>query len=62
MIYIFRVDIGYKTGIGHVKRCIAIAKEIKKRDLDVLFIVKGLNNKVSSLLSPERISYFIMPS
>ena len=30
MIYIFRVDIGYKTGIGHVKRCIAIAKEIKK--------------------------------
>ena len=62
MTYIFRVDIGYETGIGHIKRCIAIAKEIKKKGSDILFIVKGLDDEVSRLLSPEKFSYFIIPA
>jgi UDP-2,4-diacetamido-2,4,6-trideoxy-beta-L-altropyranose hydrolase len=54
----FRLDIGNKIGSGHFYRCLAIAKELKKNNKKVIFIV---NDKSNLLVHPsEKIPYVIL--
>ena len=52
MIYGFRVDSSYEIGIGHVMRCIALARELTCNGTKCLFIcVNHPGNIISEILS-----------
>ena len=46
MKIVFRVDASLKIGIGHVMRCLTLAKELKQRNYEILFICKNLPGNI----------------
>ena len=56
----FRVDGGSEDGLGHIKRCISIAKIIKRRNklLKPVFIINKKNKTSKSILNKNGFSYF----
>ena len=59
--YAFRVDSDLDIGIGHIKRCLAIAKELKKTGVTSVFIVRETLAKIQLLVSKEDIQCFLLP-
>lgn len=56
--YGFRLDMGSNIGSGHFYRCLAVAKELKKNNKKIIFLVSN-NSNLSSHLS-EKIPYYIL--
>ena len=49
---VFRVDSSYQIGIGHVMRCITLAKAIKKKiEAKVYFFSRGTKGNINSIIS-----------
>ena len=45
---IFRVDIGQSTGIGHIRRCEALASALNDLNIESVFILsKGIKEELS---------------
>lgn len=53
---VFRTDGGKKIGLGHIMRCIALAKEFRSREYEILFIVNK-DDTVKSLLLHHSFRY-----
>lgn len=43
---IFRTDGGNNIGMGHVMRCIAVAQELRKREIDCFFALKNWEERI----------------
>ena len=50
--YLFVVLAGHKYGLGHLKRCILIAKKLKSKNID--FLVIGRNKETNVILNNDK--------
>lgn len=57
----FRVDSGHSIGVGHIKRCMALATALKEKGAEILFICRALDGHATRFLAAERFDYFLMP-
>lgn len=53
MYILFRVDSSIQIGAGHVMRCLTLAKELRNRNADVLFVCRDLPGNISSNVKKE---------
>lgn len=42
-------DCGKKSGLGHIRRCLAIAKELQKRKIEIVFIIPKHENSKKAI-------------
>jgi len=57
----FRVDSGSGLGIGHLKRCMALAKTLRDMGADILFICRAHDGHATHLLSPAGFDFVLLP-
>lgn len=55
---VFRVDASKKIGAGHLMRCIALATEIMKANIEIFFLTRNIPKSYLNLLSETGISCF----
>ena len=56
-----RADGNSQTGMGHIMRCLVIAKEFMRRDIEVIFLVK-YDEKLIEILRKNKVKYEIIKS
>jgi len=57
----FRVDSGFGLGIGHLKRCIALAKTLRDMGAQILFICRAHDGHATHLLSWAGFDFVLLP-
>tara|TARA_A100001015_G_scaffold133674_1_gene148327 strand:- start:2406 stop:3956 length:1551 start_codon:yes stop_codon:yes gene_type:complete len=62
MNVVFRVDSSSKIGTGHVIRCKTLARALKKKGCEVLFISRDHNGNISKNLSDEGYEVLLLPA
>jgi len=60
MKIVFRVDASIQIGTGHVMRCLTLAKELKQKGNEVLFISRNLNGNLFDLITREGYQVFCL--
>ena len=55
----FRVDADSKIGIGHLKRCLSLATQIKKK-IGVFFLIKKNSSNYHSLIKKKNFPFFLL--
>jgi UDP-2,4-diacetamido-2,4,6-trideoxy-beta-L-altropyranose hydrolase len=53
----FRTDASSQIGTGHFMRCLTLAEELKKQDIDVCFISRNLPTHLNDMLSAKDVKY-----
>ena len=56
-----RADGNSQTGMGHIMRCLVIAKEFIRRNIEVIFLVK-YDEKLIEILNKNKVKYEIIKS
>ncbi len=62
MRVVIRADASIKIGSGHIRRCLSLATELKKRGAEVLFVCRQLPGNLCDLLSERNFRVFRLPA
>lgn len=57
-ILVFRCSASSTVGMGHLMRCIAISQELRKKEIEILFILTHISNKIKLVLDFHKLKYF----
>ncbi|HID45050.1 MAG TPA: UDP-2,4-diacetamido-2,4,6-trideoxy-beta-L-altropyranose hydrolase [Chromatiaceae bacterium] len=56
-----RVDASIEMGTGHVMRCLTLAKELKSRGADILFVTRALTGHMAETIANHGFSVKLLP-
>ncbi|SHN07374.1 UDP-2,4-diacetamido-2,4,6-trideoxy-beta-L-altropyranose hydrolase [Gracilibacillus kekensis] len=56
MRIVFRVDSSFQIGTGHVRRCLVLAEQLRKRGAEVIFICHNFPGNVNQLIKEKGFS------
>ena len=58
----FRVDASAQIGTGHVMRCLVLAEELKRRNVEVLFITRDHSGHLSQVIQNQGHKVILLPA
>lgn len=58
MNIVFRADSGHKIGVGHIMRCLTLAKELIRKNHNVIFISRNHGGNIIDYVSENKIKVY----